>query len=103
MRKISKPAELDEAEIKTRFLAGQAASTIALSQGGDRYKQIRTFIAIHAQDWLKEAGTIGAQSDDRKTIIRRIVMSETGNRRIVPVSLPYNTMHRLALQEAAHA
>ncbi len=99
----TKPADLDEAEIKMRFLSGQAAYTIMRAMGGDRFKEIKTLIANHGDEWLKEFSAIAPQSDDRKTVVRRIVMTPSGQRRIVPVSLPFNSMHRLALQEATRA
>ncbi|NTG20039.1 hypothetical protein G6K93_05920 [Agrobacterium rhizogenes] len=93
--------EFDEEAIRKAYLAGETASSIAARYGGHNWRAFSNFISDNRQAWLDEARFSSIVSDERRTVLPRLVM-ESGGACIIPISLPRNTLHLLALADKAH-
>ncbi|WP_271025564.1 hypothetical protein [Rhizobium sp. RCAM05973] len=94
--------EFDEDAIRTAFLAGETASSIAARQGGHNWRAVSAFIADNKQAWLDEARGSRIVTDERRTVLPWLATEKSGGAYIIPISLPRNTLHLLALTDKAH-
>ncbi|NKJ34138.1 hypothetical protein [Rhizobium sp. SG570] len=94
--------EFDEDAIRKAYLAGETASSIAARCGGHNWRAVSTFISDNKQAWLDEARFSRIVSDDRRTVLPWVGTEKSGGAYIMPISLPRNTLHLLALADKAN-
>ena len=94
--------EFDEEAIRIAYLDGEAPSSIAARLGGYNWRTVTNFISDNKQAWLDEARFRRIVSDDRRTVIPYLATEKSGGAYIMPISLPRNTLHLLALADKAN-
>lgn len=94
--------EFDEEAIRIAFLEGEAPSTIAARLGGHNWRAVSALISDRKQAWLNEARFSRIVSDDRRTVIPYVATERSGGPYIMPISLPRNSLHLLALADKAN-
>lgn len=94
--------EFDEDAIRTAYLDGETPSAIAERMGGHNWRTVSAFISDNKQAWLDEARFSRIVSDDRRVVLPFMVTEKSGGPYIMPISLPRNTLHLLALADKAN-
>ncbi|MFB2562459.1 hypothetical protein [Rhizobium sp. IMFF44] len=94
--------EFDEDAIRIAFLNGEAPSTIAARIGRHNWRTVTALIADRQQAWLNEARFSRIVSDERRTVIPYVATERSGGAYIMPISLPRNSLHLLALADKAN-
>ncbi len=94
--------EFDEDAIRAAFLDGETASSIAARHGGHSWRAVSAFISNNKQTWLDEARGSRIITDERRTVLPWLATEKSGGAYIIPISLPRNTLHLLALTDKAH-